>query len=187
MKKLFLLPVTLIMALVLGTSVAMAATISNTGPGSTNIITHNNDCDVDVTNDTDVDINVDTDQDANTGTGGGDDGQGSGGASNTGNTTGGNATSGDASNDSDVDASVDISNGGVGCDPVAQADDPADEGQGGDDPEVAGEFTQVVPPVGGADAGAGGASSSSGFAAFGALASVALVGLGIRRALTIAE
>lgn len=157
MKKVLSVSAALVMALFFGGSAVFAAdSISNTGPGSTNVIEHNNQCDVDIDNDTDVDINADTDQDADSGD-----------ATSNSNTSGGGASSGDAGNDNSVGADVTVTNGsGNGCNPCdcdgSNYGDPS-RPKGADNPSQAQdqpqEPQQVVAPVGGIDAGAGGATS----------------------------
>lgn len=109
------------------------SSITNTGPGSNNTITHNNSCDSTVNNDTDIDVNVDNDQDADSGN-----------ATNNDNTSGGNSQSGDASNDSSIDVNLDVNNNsGNACAPASDTTTPPSGGSGG------GETLGSTTPVGG--------------------------------------
>jgi hypothetical protein len=90
-----------------GLAAASSVEFDTTGPESDNKVEIEHDNDVDLDNDNDVDVDNDVDQDADSGD-----------ASVKYNTNGEDAESGDAENDSSVDTTVDVTNGGLGdlCD-----------------------------------------------------------------------
>jgi hypothetical protein len=179
MKKIFrALAVTTVM-LGMSTGVATAATsatcsgsISNTGPGSTNVITCDTNNKTTVSCDNDVVVDNSNSQAANSGK-----------AFTTGNTSGGSATSGGASNSNSVDVTL-----GVGCELVAATTPPpttptTPPATTPSTPQVLSESTEAaqvaVVPVGGAGAGQGaGVNSDKTAATFGVLGSASLIGLG---------
>lgn len=83
---------------------ALAQSIGNTGPGSDNSITNEDNSDTNIDNDNNVDVDLNCDQNA-----------GSGDAEVSGNTTGGSAGSGNASNECDAEVDVSINNGCTTC------------------------------------------------------------------------
>jgi hypothetical protein len=142
-----------------GGAIFAQSTIENTGPGSTNEINHNNNCEADIDNDTDINIDNNNDQNANSGNNNSEEGSSNGGnATNNGNTTGGNSGSGDASNDNNTDVNIDVDNStGNPCLPCEDCDEqpetpttttPEEPGNPSNPGEVAGITTAAV---GGAD------------------------------------
>lgn len=168
----------------LSTGVAVAATtcngtISNTGPGSTNVITCDQTNTTTVACDNNVVVDNSNSQAANSGK-----------AFTTGNTTGGSATTGDASNSNKFDVALNTS-----CALVAPTTTPPTTTPPTTTPETpstpqvlgettaaggAGEAQVAVVPVGGAGAGAGAAvNSDKAGATIGVLGSAGLVVLGL--------
>lgn len=144
--------VVLLGAMFLSGSIASAASssISNTGPDSRNIITHQNSNTCKVNNNNNVNIQNNNSQSSNSGN-----------ASVSGNTSGGNATSGSASNSSSSSTNVNINNSGCGT--VSVNKPPVTSKPEGGMGAVKGAATQAAPqvqaPVGGVGAGVGSLSS----------------------------
>jgi hypothetical protein len=93
----------LVSGLISTSALAHTATITTTGPNSTNRVTISESHRVDISNNNDVDVDTDVDQVAVSGD-----------ATVSRNTEGGDASTGDAVNDSDIDTSVAIANSS-GC------------------------------------------------------------------------
>lgn len=130
MKKLLTVLATPVLCFVfVGT--ASAATITNTGPGSTNVITNNNTQTVKIVCINDIKVDNKTSQGASSGN-----------ATNSGNTNSGNATSGSSNNSSNTNTSVNSGCPG-GTKPVAAGSPEAKAAGGGVAPAGQGGGSQV--------------------------------------------
>ena len=85
--------------LLVPTSTVAQSALTNTGPGSLNVIEEQNSSQLECVNTTEVDVRADADQEAMSGN-----------ADTTVNTSGGNAISGDARNQNEVEANVTLEN-----------------------------------------------------------------------------
>lgn len=159
MKRVLQMLAAVVLAAGFSNGVAQAAlncTISNTGPGSTNTCTTEDDREITFTCENGILINNDTNQEVTTGD-----------AEVIDSTTGGGASSGDASNSNKTLVEVVIACG----ESIAQNPEPTPGGDGGGNGgpvapggrgggEAEEEVDQVNPPVGGVNAGVGGAAAS---------------------------
>lgn len=179
--KLFTSVVMCVAAIATAPIASADSTISNTGPGSTNIIKSTTSTSCTLKNTNNVQVSGQNNQGASSGS-----------ATNSGNTNGGSATSGGASNSNTTNVSVTITNPGqcaATSNPVVPVVTPP-----ASTPQVESASTrvtavtqaaQVKAPVGGVGAGAGGADTSASAVALMAV-SLAAFGYGLRR-LRVAE
>ncbi len=145
-------------------------TITNTGPGSTNTITCDDTQNQNVSCDNNLIVDNSNHQSANSGQ-----------AFTTGNTSGGNATTGNSENSNTTSVDVHI---GDACALVATAVTPPAGGSGGvtlgASTTAAAKAAQVVAPVGGVGAGAGGGvATNSVIPITGLIASAGVAGIGL--------